>query len=279
MTDQQFQPGQTNPPVQGGWVFGGNPEEIIHDPSMFGPLEQVEVKPAQEAEDNNTSPFDWFVIPQNDTKTDEVVEEKDSVEPVIENVAKEAVVDTTEETEEKIPVVQSIVEESTEEPIEKTDEDKSIEDLSDIQQKFYNLSKNIIDLNSLLRLKEGEVIEIVWSNNEKFSVFYQFGINDQKEINIKRIETNKEEDESNFNELKLSINSDSNLFEIFLDDVLLFEESELLEDNRKRSQVIEKINKFIFLTESKLKDVQKELKAKQEEEEERRRLQDIFRNF
>jgi hypothetical protein len=60
---------------------------------------------------------------------------------------------------------------------------------------------------------------------------------------------------------------------------LLFEESDLLDDNKKKSQVMEKVNKLIFLTESKLKDAQKELKAKKEEEEERKRLQDIFRNF
>jgi hypothetical protein len=64
-----------------------------------------------------------------------------------------------------------------------------------------------------------------------------------------------------------------------LDEVLLFEESDILEDNKKKSQVMEKLNKFIFLTESKLKDAQKEIRAKQEEEEERKRLQDIFRNF
>ncbi|HCY21730.1 TPA: hypothetical protein DIC40_08015 [Patescibacteria group bacterium] len=60
---------------------------------------------------------------------------------------------------------------------------------------------------------------------------------------------------------------------------MLFEESDLIKDTKKKSQVIEKINKLIFLTESKLKDTEKELRAKQEEEEERRRLQDIFRNF
>ncbi|HCB51617.1 TPA: hypothetical protein DEP21_03510 [Patescibacteria group bacterium] len=69
------------------------------------------------------------------------------------------------------------------------------------------------------------------------------------------------------------------MLQITLDDVLLYDEDELLEDAKKKSQVIEKLNKLIFLTGEQRKDIEKEAKAKEEEEKERRRLQDIFRNF
>ena len=299
MTDTQFQPGQPTPPTQQGWgVFGGNPEEIIHDPSMFWPL-QVEKTTTEEpaTEVSPSSPFDGYVIPQESP----IVEQVNAVEEIPEIVfPTETVIEPTpvvESTPEPVIIEEKPIEEPVEEPLgepvvveeeplgepvvveEEPIEEPLGEPVSDIQQKFANLLDNVSELTSLLRLKDGEILEIIWSNNDKVSVLYQFGLNEQNEVHVKRIETDKEEDETTFNELKLWLNPESHLFEIFLDDVLLFEESDLIKDTKKKSQVIEKINKLIFLTESKLKDTEKELRAKQEEEEERRRLQDIFRNF
>jgi len=65
-----------------------------------------------------------------------------------------------------------------------------------------------------------------------------------------------------------------------LDDVLLFDEVEHLNnDPKKKMQVMDKLNKFIFLAGEYQKKVEKEIKEKEAEEVERRRLQDIFRNF
>jgi hypothetical protein len=166
--------------------------------------------------------------------------------------------------------------------VEKKEEDnKEIEKkpVSEIREKFDNLLDNVKEINSLLEIKDWEIFEIIWAKNDKINVLYQFWINDQNEIHVKRVETQKENDETSFNELKFWLNPDSNSFEIFLDDMLLFEENDLFEDNKKKSQVIEKINKLIFLTDSKIKDTEKEIRAKKEEHEERKRLQDIFRNF
>lgn len=302
MTDQQFQPGQTNPQTQqGGGVFGGSPENIIHDPSMFWPLETSEetptpsVEPVQEATQN---PFDGYVIPQHTIEEPGFAETEVNPKEIIPEVEitpereitpepQEAVISETNSLspEENMSETNSVSDETLiEEAIPMAEEQDIVEEtlpkeVSEIQQKFMTLSENVSELNNLLRIKDGEVLEIIWANTDDFSLLYQFWVNDQKHIYVKRIETNKEDNDTNFNELKLWLNPESNLFEIFLDDVLLFEEEDLLEDSKKKSQVMEKLNKFIFLTESKLKDVQKELRAKQEEEEERRRLQDIFRNF
>ncbi len=305
MTDQQFQPGQTNPQTQqGGGVFGGNPENIIHDPSMFWPLEIPEESPKASPEPTqeiSSSPFDGYVIPQHaveETSGEKPVSVETEINPEIEatpELQKETSPEANNSDKEEVtPEIEPILDETTPEaatgdtaanetvPVieeQDTSEEISQEETSEIQQKFITLSENVSELNNLLRIKDGEVLEIIWANTDDFSLLYQFWVNDQKHIYVKRIETNKEDNETNFNELKLWLNPESNLFEIFLDDVLLFEEEDLLEDTKKKSQVMEKLNKFIFLTESKLKDAQKELRAKQEEEEERKRLQDIFRNF
>lgn len=327
MTDPQFQPGQTDPKTvqtqQWGGVFGGDPENIIQDPSMFWPLEDKEQnteekKPEEKKEDiGSNNPFDGYVIPQNNNVEEEKLEKnleekleektEENENPIIDIPSVEPKSETNlpkeQNIEEKKPEEISEIEEITTENINRNSEDsidknerkedniinqkadeKEIkennqEKKSDIQDKFSNLLDNVYELNELLNKKDGDLLEIIWSNNDKATVLYQFWINDQKEIHVKRIETDKENEETNFNEIKLWLNPESNLFEIFLDEVLLFEESDILEDNKKKSQVMEKLNKFIFLTESKLKDAQKEIRAKQEEEEERKRLQDIFRNF
>lgn len=324
MADQQFQPGQTNPPKQDWWVFGGNTEEIINDPSMFGPLEKVEEKNKREenssfeldlnkwtnsteSTENNkvaNDSLDGYTIPQNVTTQETIDKPEEKSEEIsfdinLNNEKENSVLETknieenkeedynTETTPSVVEDEKSVTEETpiveVETPIaEEKPADEELEPketVSDIQEKFNNLLDNISQLNDILKIKNWEVLEIVWANSDKNNILYQFWLNDQKEVHVKRIETDKGSNETIFNELKLGLNPESNLFEIFLDDVLLFEESDLLDDNKKKSQVMEKVNKLIFLTESKLKDVQKELKAKKEEEEERKRLQDIFRNF
>ena len=79
---------------------------------------------------------------------------------------------------------------------------------------------------------------------------------------------------------RTTFNQDVDSLEVMVNDILLFDESEdLTEDPKKKMQVMEKLNKFIFLASEELKKVEKEIKEKEEEEKERRKLQEIFRNF
>ena len=65
-----------------------------------------------------------------------------------------------------------------------------------------------------------------------------------------------------------------------INDTLLFDEKEdFSEDQKKKLQVIDKINKFTFLASEELRKLEKEIKEKEEAERERRKLQEIFRNF
>jgi len=61
---------------------------------------------------------------------------------------------------------------------------------------------------------------------------------------------------------------------------LLFDEiQDFTEDQKKKLQVMDKLNKFIFLASEKLRKIEKEIKEREEEERERKKLQEIFRNF
>jgi hypothetical protein len=82
------------------------------------------------------------------------------------------------------------------------------------------------------------------------------------------------------NDLGFVLDTDTNSLQVIIDDVLLFDEVEHLQDDpKKKMQVTEKINKFIFLLSEHQKKIEKEAKEKEEAEQDRRRLQDIFRNF
>jgi len=65
-----------------------------------------------------------------------------------------------------------------------------------------------------------------------------------------------------------------------MDDISLFEEKKDLEkDPKKKLQVMDKIGKFIFLAGEYQNTIQMELREKLEEEQEKKKMQDIFRNF
>jgi hypothetical protein len=98
-------------------------------------------------------------------------------------------------------------------------------------------------------------------------------------ILITKTETDKEEEEETINELKFVFDDEGDGLDILLDDVLLYQESDFANDQKKKLQVMDKMNKFIFLASEELKKAEKEIKEKEEEENEKRRLQDIFRNF
>ena len=99
-------------------------------------------------------------------------------------------------------------------------------------------------------------------------------------VAITKIEEDKEHDEEHVHELSFYINEEGDALNINLDDVLLFDEKEdLVHDPKQTMQVADKLNKFLFLTSEELRKLESEAKAKAAEEQEKRKLQDVFRNF
>jgi len=97
---------------------------------------------------------------------------------------------------------------------------------------------------------------------------------------ITKIEQDKSTEEEKVNELRFVFNEDASSLEVMVNDILLFDEiQDFTQDQKKKMQVSEKCNKFIFLVSEEQKKLEKEILLKEEEEKEKRRLQDIFRNF
>lgn len=146
---------------------------------------------------------------------------------------------------------------------------KKLDELIQITQKNYTVAKK----------NTAEFLEVFGANNDKVSILYKFSLEDGN-VFIKKIDTDKTSGEDVVNDLWFVFNEENTSVEILLDGVLFFDEVEHLQDDpKKKMQVNEKLNKFIFLLGEHFKKTEKEMKEKEEAENERRRLQDIFRNF
>jgi hypothetical protein len=88
---------------------------------------------------------------------------------------------------------------------------------------------------------------------------------------ITKIEQNKETEEETVNELRFAFNEETSSLEVMIQD--------FTEDQKKKMQVTDKLNKFIFLASEELRKLENEIKEREEAERERKRLQEIFRNF
>jgi hypothetical protein len=306
MTDQTFQPNPTDPtqttiPSQGG-VFGGfvGVEEAaipkVPDTSLlFEKTEEtstpvVDIPVAEIPVVEETATFENLNLDtSSEFVTDEpVVEDTPVIEEIPAPVVEEIATPVVEETPvEETPVVEEVVEEVIPTPvIEETPvvetpvveetpvEETPVVEVSDVKAKYNELANNI----GVLSNGSTEAIQIVGSNTDSAHVEYTF-TKDEDILEVTRTETNKETEDSSENIIAFVSSLDDGQIQVFLDDTLLFEEEELLADPKKKMQVMEKFNKFIFLTGEKLKDVEKARKAQEAELQEKRRLQDIFRNF
>jgi len=276
MTDQTFQPNPADPtqatiPSQGG-VFGGfvGVEEAavpkIPDTSLlFEKTEETSVPVVETPVVETPAPAVEEPATFNDLNLDQ--------DTSSEFVTDEPVVEETAVVEEVIPAP---VVEVTPTPVVETAvvEEAPMIEVSDVKAKYNELANNI----GVLSNGSTEAIQIVGSNTDSAHVEYTF-TKDEDIVEVTRTETNKETEDSSENIIAFVSSLDDGQIQVFLDDTLLFEEEELLADPKKKMQVMEKFNKFIFLTGEKLKDVEKARKAQEAELQEKRRLQDIFRNF
>jgi len=155
---------------------------------------------------------------------------------------------------------------------------------TDVQKKFselFSTTKKIYELKDTTGITE-ETFDILWANNDKVFISYRFLLDetDDKILFITKIEQDKETEEETVNELRFTFNQETSSLEVVVNDILLFDEiQDFTEDQKKKLQVIDKLNKFTFLASEELRKLEKEIKEKEEAEKERRKLQEIFRNF
>lgn len=203
--------------------------------------------------------------------------------------------EAVEEDVEPEPEVVQDVAPISEEELQTVEQQSSLEQLqvadtldtklqSDVQKKFGELfftTKKIYELKTKIGFEEEE-LHIVGADNDKIFIDYTFLLDEitNPMISITKTEQNKETQEEIINQLKWTYNEETSSLEVMINDTVLFNEVEdLVEDPKNKMQVIDKINKFIFLASEELRKIEKILKEKEEEEQERRSLQEIFRNF
>lgn len=155
---------------------------------------------------------------------------------------------------------------------------------TDVQKKFGELfftTKKIYELKDKLGINE-ENFNILWADNDKIFVSYKFLLDETDDpiVFITKIEQDKETEEETANELRFTFNEEASSLEVMINDVILFDEvKDFAQDQKKKLQVIDKLNKFTFLASEEVRKIEKEIKEKEEAERERKRLQEIFRNF
>ncbi|MFA7298544.1 MAG: hypothetical protein WC010_02755 [Candidatus Absconditabacterales bacterium] len=156
---------------------------------------------------------------------------------------------------------------------------------TDVQKKFGELfftTKNIYLLKEKIGTGGEETFDILGANNDKIFISYRFLLDETNEpiLFITKIEQDKETEEETSNELRFTFNEETSSLEVTINDILLFDEiKDFTADQKKKMQVVDKLNKFTFLASEEVRKLEKEIKEREAAEQERRKLQEIFRNF
>lgn len=255
-----------------------------------------------------TDPIQWTNPPQNQQNTqqwpiDDILGGEDIFAAIPDNIQTPVVAPIQQEIKvpvepvhvPEIPPTQDVTPHITDEEMQDIQQQSSIEQIkvedlldtklqTDVQKKFGELfftTKKIYELKDKIWNSE-ETFDILWADNDKIFISYRFLLDetDDPMIFITKIEQEKETEEETVNELRFTFNEENSSIEVMINDTLLFDEhKDFTEDPKKKMQVIDKLNKFIFLTSEELRKVEKEIKDKEEMERERRKLQEVFRNF
>ena len=159
-------------------------------------------------------------------------------------------------------------------------------ELSDLMKKYeelFAMGKRILKLENKISKEEKSVFEILGNNTEKSMITYEISpLRDEHErATLILIKTEKDfvrNEESQHTLTFSSQETEKNLL-ITVDNQLLYEEEKDLQDPVKAMQVSDKINKFSFLFEQRLNELEEEWAKIKAEKERIKPFRDIFRNF
>ncbi|HPC34103.1 MAG TPA: hypothetical protein PLP73_00430 [Candidatus Absconditabacterales bacterium] len=234
------------------------------------PEEDKEIEEEEEEEINIEDDFE---------EEPEKVEEKDEEEEKKEERSEE-------ESEEEFEEDEGIEEDEEDEGIEEDEEDEEIKEareresrveldknVSDLQKKLFELIKETKAVHKLVDkdLKEG--FDILGGNDDRKKTMYKIFVGDNF-ASIDKTESFKEEDRDEINTLTFFLENKS--LQVLINDELLYDEiDDLINDQSKKLQTLEKLNKFIFLVTEEYKTIEKQKKEK----EQKSKIKGIFRNF
>lgn len=286
ITDPQQQGSQWYTDDILGWddIFNTIPESTSEDDLPYGDVleKKYQYEPIPE-------PQETAVVQQEQTREEIPVVEK--VEPPV--VEKAVVTEEKKEVDDQkvAPVINAVAEREAQAIHQQAGiEQEKVWTLldtklqTDVQKKFGELfftTKRIHAIKEKLWQKE-EDFDILWADNDKLFVSYRFVLDETNDptLVITKTEQDKTTEEETANELRFMFNEEVSSLEVMVNDTLLFDEiQDFTEDQKKKMQVSEKLNKFLFLVSEEQRKLEKEVQIKEEEEREKRKLQDIFRNF
>ena len=134
---------------------------------------------------------------------------------------------------------------------------------SNIQNKFLELKFETEKIFKLVNKDYDVWFDILWANDDRQKIMYKLFIDDYT-IEIQKNITDKLNNSQISHTLRFELGQDS--LEIYIDDELLYDEiDDLQDDDNKTKQVIEKLNKFIFLITEEYKKIRKDKKAKEKD--------------
>jgi len=149
---------------------------------------------------------------------------------------------------------------------------------TDVQKKFWELQWKTEKIHELVWKDQDVWFDLLWWNDDRQKTIYKI-LSGSDYVEIEKEEFNKEDEStiSNLLEFVLDEDGEQNLsLQVFVNEIELYDEFRDLEkDPNKKMQVMEKMNKFIFLLDEEYKKIQKYKKEK----EERNAVKWVFRNF
>jgi len=152
--------------------------------------------------------------------------------------------------------------------LEKADDSQKVETDHGLKNTFNELSTQLQEIYQISNLGEWDSVKILWADNDKVRTTYEFYIENWK-VSIWKTSLDIPSNEETYSDLAFELENDS--LKIYIEWTLLFDEKKDLMEEKRKKQVIDKINKMQFLLQ--------EHKEKVEQESDRKRLIDNFKSF
>lgn len=256
----------------------------IDDLDDFDDIDELD-----EIQDWEENTEEWKINTENTVVKETIVPEKDEEDIEDDEEVEQWFMQNNEKFEEENNEV-DIAEESDEEEQESSDDDiensviqnyeKYDPNLfkTDVQKKFWELQRKTEKIHELVWKDMDVWFDLLWWNDDRKKIIYRI-LSGSDYVEIEKEELNKEDNSTITNILAFELSEDleQNMsVQLYVNDIELYDEiKDLQNDPNKKMQVLEKMNKFIFLLDEEYKKIQKYKKEK----EERNAVKWVFRNF
>lgn len=258
----------------------------IDDLNDIEDLDDIDVDDVDEVKDFKENNEEWIINDGNNEVIENVVQKNDEEDEDIERWF----VQNNEKVEEENDDTTYVEEENDEDNQESSDDDienSAIQDYekydpnlfkTDVQKKYWELQWKSEKIHELVWKDQDVWFDLLWWNDDRQKIIYKI-TSWSDYVEIEKEELNKADESTVTNVLAFELSEDieQNMsLQLYVNDIELYDEiRDLQNDQNKKMQVLEKMNKFIFLLDEEYKKIQKYKKEK----EERNAVKWVFRNF